>query len=173
MKLLTLLLVAGMSVYAQHGQAGGGMPSMGGDMSHGEGTPHGGSLVGDSHGKTSADGDHATSQALKLSQKSPDTTLERNAKLSSKLNGLLPPGTTAQQACSGFKNLGNCVAAIHVSHNLGIPFEDLKDRMTGSKPEKLGTAIHSLDPEVNAKAEATKARHQADADIDESTKSTS
>ena len=173
MKLLTLLLIAGMNVYAQHGRAGGGMPSVGGDMSHAESASLGGSLVGNSRGKTSADSDHATKQAGKLSQQSPDTILERNGKLSSKLDSLLPAGTTADEACTGFKNLGNCVAAIHVSHNLGIPFEDLKDKMTGSKPQKLGTAIHSLRPEVNAKAEATKAAHQARTDVDESTKSTS
>jgi hypothetical protein len=38
----------------------------------------------------------------------------------------------AQQSCSGFKNLGQCVAAAHVSKNLGIGFACLKSDMTGT-----------------------------------------
>jgi hypothetical protein len=103
-----------------------------------------------------------------MGKQSPDTILSRNTKLSSKLDSLLPKGTTAQQACSGFKNLGQCVAAIHVSHNLGISFDDLKAKTTGDNSENLGKAIHDLKPAVNAKAEAKKGRKQADQDLSES-----
>ncbi|MBI2219603.1 MAG: hypothetical protein HYU53_00145 [Acidobacteria bacterium] len=43
----------------------------------------------------------------------------------------LPSGVTVVDAASGFKNLGQFVAAVNVSNNLGIPFADLKAKMTG------------------------------------------
>ena len=79
-----------------------------------------------------------------------------------------PHDITAQQACSGFKNLGQCAAAIHVSHNLDIPFADLKTRMTGDHSESLGKAIHEIKPDVNAKSEAKKGEKQANKDLSES-----
>src|SRR5260370_33056403 len=88
---------------------GGGMgPFNMGSLSHG-------SMGTSSHGKQS--GGQTQSQTS-----SPKQLSNPNSKLSSNLQKLLPKGTTPQQACSGFKNLGQCVAAIHVSHNLGIPF---------------------------------------------------
>ncbi len=106
-------------------------------------------------------------------QRTLDQKLSNNTKLADRISGLA--GMPAQQACSGFKNLGQCVAAAHVSKNLGIAFTDLKDKMLGlnadgtvsstSKPMSLGKAIQSLDPQVDAKAEAKKANKQADDDI--------
>jgi hypothetical protein len=83
----------------------------------------------------------------------------------SNLQKLLPAGTTPQQACSGFSNLGHCVAAIHVSQNLGISFSDLKGKITGSNSESLGKAIHELKPDVDANAEKKKAEKQAKDDM--------
>jgi len=71
---------------------------------------------------------------------SPTTVLTKNAKLDTHLTsllqskGLLPTGTDLKDACAGFKNLGQCVAAIHVSHNLKIPFACLSADMTGTAP---------------------------------------
>jgi hypothetical protein len=104
-----------------------------------------------------------------MGKQSPDQILSRNTKLSSNLDKLLPNGETAQQACSGFKNLGQCVAAIHVSHNLGISFDELKAKMTGANSVNLGKAIQDLSPSVNAKAEAKKANKQAKQDFKDST----
>ena len=98
-------------------------------------------------------------------KQSPDDILSKNTKLSGNLDKLLPNGMTAQQACSGFKNLGQCVAAIHVAHNLDIPFSDLKSKVTGG--EDLGKAIQSLKPDANAKAETKKAKKQANADLNQ------
>jgi hypothetical protein len=100
--------------------------------------------------------------------KSPGDLLAQNTKLSSRLETMLPEGTNVQDAAGGFKNLGQFVAAVHVSKNLGIPFEDLKARMTGPDAEKLGEAIHELKPAVNAKAEAKKAKKQAKQEIRDS-----
>ncbi len=102
---------------------------------------------------------------MDMSRMSPDTALTKSPKLASNLDKLLPNGMTAQQACSGFKNLGQCVAAIHVSHNLDIPFADLKAKMTGDHSLSLGKTIHELKPTTNAKAEAKKANKEAKKDI--------
>jgi len=91
--------------------------------------------------------------------------LTQNTKLASKIHALT--GMDAQQACSGFKNLGQCVAAAHVAHNLGgsCTFTNLKGAMTtGAHPESLGQAIHGCNPNVDAKAEARKGKKEADSD---------
>ena len=92
--------------------------------------------------------------------------LAHNPALSSKLQSLLPANTTLQNASSGFKNMGQFVAAVHVAHNLNIPFNDLKTKVMAG--DSLGKAIHELYPNVNAKAETKKAEHQAKKDIKES-----
>src|SRR6267142_5449680 len=54
--------------------------------------------------------------------------LQRNTKLASKLQSRLPAGTNLTVASSGFRNLGQFVAAVNVSNNIGIPFLQLKTR---------------------------------------------
>lgn len=78
-------------------------------------------------------------------------------------NGITIPGGNLQSACSGFKNLGQCVAALHVAKNLNLSFSDLQTKM-GS--ESLGKAIQDLGgPNVNAKSETRKANKQASQDL--------
>ncbi len=55
---------------------------------------------------------------------------------------------------------------MRVSNNLDIPFDKLKPKLLAS--DSLGQAIHDLKPQANAKAEAKKAKHQADEDLKES-----
>jgi len=92
-----------------------------------------------------------------------DDLLAKNSHLSSQIHDLT--GMTAQAACAGFKDLGECVSAAHVSKNLGIPFQTLRAKVTGSDPSSLGKAIQDLKPDANAKAEARKAGRQAKADL--------
>lgn len=103
---------------------------------------------------------------------SPSSVLSTNSKLDSSLtaalgrSGVTIPGGNLQSACSGFRNLGQCVAALHVSKNLGIPFSDLKAKMTGSDSVSLGKAIRALgNANVNARHEAKKAHKQTNADL--------
>lgn len=98
-------------------------------------------------------------------EQSPKDAFARDAKLAAKLQKLLPEGPTIQEACDGFKKLGDCVTAIHVSQNLGIPWADLKTKVTGKSAEKVENAIHELKPAVDAKAEKKKAYKQADKEI--------
>jgi hypothetical protein len=75
-----------------------------------------------------------------------------NPKLEARLQRMLPADIAVQDASTGFKNWGQFVAAVHVSNNLGIPFADLKAKMTGitpgtdlrSAPVSLGQAIQDL-----------------------------
>lgn len=143
-KLGILVLAGGTFCYGQHGRPAG---------------------AGSGHMNT---GSSAQSGDTRSQTRTPDQLLSKNTKLSANLQKLLPEGMTTQEACSGFKNLGQCVAAIHVSNNLGIPFTDLKTKMTGSDPESLGKAIQQLKPSANAKAEVKKANSQAQSDLNDS-----
>lgn len=142
------------SGWAQHGHGGGG-------MGHAAMGAHGADMG-------NRDGSARSSASVTKGLKSPDQLLASNTKLSSKLQALLPPKTNLQDAARGFKNLGQFVAAAHVSHNLGIPFDQLKSMMAGDQHDSLGKAIHALKPDANAKAETKQAVKQADADIKES-----
>jgi hypothetical protein len=155
-KIGVLLLMGAALCYGQHGR--GGAASTG----HMGGSP---SNAGNETGRSNASGQGPQAGSAQSQKRSPEQLLDQNTKLASNLQKLLPAGTTAQQACSGFSNLGQCVAAIHVSHNLGISFDDLKAKLTGSSPEKLGKAIHELKPDTNANAEAKKAEKQAKNDM--------
>ena len=80
-----------------------------------------------------------------------------------RLAALVPAGLTPEDACRGFKDLGECSAALHVAQNLNVSFADLKDRVTSG--QSLGTAIHSLKPKADSKREAQRAEEQAREDL--------
>jgi hypothetical protein len=105
---------------------------------------------------------------------------EREKKLSLQLQAALPPRTSLKDACAGFKTLNDCVAALHVSHNLSIKFNCLKWDVTGAKPAgdvkscaapsrdkamDLYKAISVLKPDVNARTEAKNAEKRAREEI--------
>jgi len=142
---------------AQHGRGGGG--TIGG---HTGGPP---SSIGTS-GR--GESDHGATSSNQSGPRSPEQLLNQNTELSSNLQKLLPAGTTPQQACNGFTNLGRCVAAIHVAHNLGISFLDLSAKLTGPNSESLGKAINQLRPGANAGAEKKRAEKQAKNDMRDS-----
>lgn len=96
--------------------------------------------------------------------------LTRNTNLTSRLQPLFPAGTDLSKEAASFRNLGQFVAAAHVSHNLDIPWTDLKAKMTGDHPASLGKAIGELKPQADAKTEADKAQKEADTDIKDSSK---
>ena len=75
-----------------------------------------------------------------------------NAHLAGQLQPLLPSGSTLPAAAAGFENQGQFISALHVAHNLNIPFEQLKSQITGTKAVSLGKAIQKLRPDVDSKA---------------------
>lgn len=165
---LAVLFFLGSSAYAQKGGRPSGTPGVtpASGASHSEGSSHSGK------GNT-----------VDAGKKTPDELLNQNQKLSDNLAALLKKmgvNATPQQACQNFKNLGQCVAAIHVSHNLGIDFNSLACDMTlkpvagstcpagtgtGSKGMNLGQSIEALKPGTSGKTESQKAMKQANQDI--------
>lgn len=152
--LVAALLLSSPAI-AQRSHAGGGPPAGHGDSSMSN--PHGGAAGGGA----SAHND--------LAHSSPSDVLSHNTAIAAKIKGLT--GKDAETACSGFKNLGQCVAAAHVAKNLDIPggFDALKAKMTGSGSVSLGKAIKELAPDADGKAEAKKANKQTSDDLNEST----
>ncbi len=74
--------------------------------------------------------------------------LQQNTNLASKLQSRLPEGTDLMKAAADFRNLGQFVAAVNVSNNLGISFADLKTRMV-TDGMSLGQAIQDLRPNAD------------------------
>ncbi len=161
---VALYLGSGLA-YAQHGHGpGGGMA--GGGMSGMHGGPNSHSEAAESSG-----GGRATSTMM--ASKNPGGVLDHNTHLASKLEGLLNlsgPNALAmlQSDAMGFKNFGQFVAAVHVSHNLDIPFADLQTKMTGPNAVSLGKAIQELKPSADPKSETKKATTEANEDVKES-----
>jgi hypothetical protein len=73
--------------------------------------------------------------------------LQKNTKLADRLEGRLPKGADLMEAADGFKNLGQFVAAVNVSSNLGLDFEKLKTAMVDDG-RSLGQAIQSVKKDV-------------------------
>lgn len=180
-----------------HVQGGGAATHGGGSRTHGGATPHGGGSHttvkppkttphgAGAHAATTPKGGAKTTTATTRSTTTTATTtgvpltpvqqkLQKNTNLAAKLQSRLPAGVPVQQACLGFRNLGQFVAAVNVSNNLGIPFAQLKATMLGDvahltpttaddMPLSLGQAIHALRPAVDADAESRAAQRQADA----------
>ena len=105
---------------------------------------------------------------------------EEERKLTLQLQALLPPKTTLRDACGGFSSLEDCVAALHVSRNLKLKYNCLKWDMTASRPSgdvksceapprdkalSLDRAIHILNSDVDARAQAKSAERRAREDI--------
>jgi hypothetical protein len=86
--------------------------------------------------------------------------LKKNTNLATKLTARLPAGTDLMAAAAGFRNLGQFVAAVNVSNNLGIPFADLKTRMV-TDGKSLGQAIQALKPVASPTVEAQHAEYDA------------
>ena len=92
------------------------------------------------------------------------TGVDRNEQIQQRVSSLLPNGMTWSQASNGFKSQGQCIAALHASKNLGIPFTELKAQMAGPNGKPLGQAIQALRPDYqlkDARVEAQKAEQQA------------
>ena len=107
----------------------------------------------------------AASPAASTKPSSAQTHLLKQPQLAANLQALLPTTLNVNDAAAGFSNLGHFVSAVHVSRNLGIPFVDLKAKVTGPNAESLGRAIQDLKPAANADAEVKKAEAQAKDDL--------
>jgi len=152
---------------------------------HGAGRPAGagGGMGHSSTGMSNSTGSSNSSRGN--AAQSPTTLLQNNNHLDTHLtdaltkSGVTLPTGGLQSACSGFKNLGQCVAALHVSKNLNVGFDCIKADMlgqapaagsgcpagTGSSKMSFGKAVSTLQPNADAKAETKKANKQASDDL--------
>ena len=111
-----------------------------------------------------------------------DANSDQTAKLTSRLQseGLLPAKASLKDTCYTIKELGDCVAALHAGHNLGVDFDCLKSKLSGVQttlnpqsctsttdgtPVSLSKAIRSLKADADAKAEAKKAEAESREDL--------
>ena len=156
------ILLYGPAGLAQHGHAGGMGSEMGNSMGHGS--------------------DHSTSSATTAptsSQKISDV-LSKNPVIGGKIVTLTGDKLGAADACTGFKNIGQCIAAAHVSKNLpGMNFFCLRQAMTKTSAGtnapstgcsvtgkySLGQAIQKLDPQADSSAETKKAGTETQQDM--------
>ena len=117
--------------------------------------------------KPTATGPTAPTVPLNKAQQLLTKNTNLRLKLQTRLGGMDPIG-----AASGFRNLGQFVAAVNVSsNNPGVQFSALKALMTGNPPMSLGQALQQLrglEP-ATATTIANTALTQADADIATST----
>src|SRR5713101_913639 len=162
------MLAFGVSALAQHGPAGAETGRPTGTGTGSTGAPSG---VGPGTSGRPTDVGSTGMAHSSMGSQSPSTVLD-NGKLNTSLtkaldkSGISVPGGDLKTACSGFKTLGQCIAAMHVAKNLNLTFSDLQSKMAGSNSESLGKAIQDLGgPNVNAKSEAKKANKQASHDL--------
>ncbi len=153
---------------AQHGNSG----AAGGGTGMGAATGHGSGL--DNHGNPGNSNAGGSGSTHKMSV---SDILSKNPAIGDKIQSLT--GMPASQACTGFKNLGQCVAAAHVSKNLKITFDCLRSDMTGTAPlstsncpagtgaksVSLGKSIQALDPNADSKSESKKGNTEAQQDL--------
>jgi hypothetical protein len=94
-------------------------------------------------------------------------SLDRDPYLSSVVKPLLPPRMTVTNAAMGFKNERDFIAALHVSKNLAIPFDQIKTRMTAAHRMSLTDSLRDIRSQMSkkdAKGEVKKAEEQAKGD---------
>lgn len=108
-----------------------------------------------------------SNRAMQGSGRSAVDHMQRHPEQAARVQEMLPPGTDVNAAADGFKNFGQFVAAAHVSKNLNIPFDQLKQKMTGPDSKSLGDAIHELKPDLPAGQvkEAVKAAKQEEKQV--------
>jgi hypothetical protein len=127
----------------------------------------------------------STPNTSPMGPKSPTTLLEQNTQLQKNLASFFPPGTDLTAQAAGFKNLGQFVSAVHVSHNLGIPFDQLRctelgttkatesgltcpTSVTNTSGMSLGKAIQTIQPDANSKQAVHDANRQTRTDLETS-----
>ena len=152
------VLLSGSAALAQHGHAGG----MGNSMGH------------------SSDHSSSSRTAAPTSSQKISDVLSKNPVIGDKIVALTGDKLGATDACTGFKNIGQCIAAAHVSKNLpGMNFFCLRQAMTKTSAGtnapstgcsvtgkySLGQAIQKLDPQADPAAATKKAGTETQQDM--------
>ena len=165
----------GSSGATTHGQSGSHAPT---NKPTSSGTTHG---SGNSHASGSGT-THATTTTTKSTTSTTTSgtgstltpvqqKLQKNTHLADKLRTRLPKNTDLMYAAEGFRNLGQFVAAVNVSNNLGLDFTELKTRMVDDGMS-LGQAIQDTKKTVDVETAVRKAETEADSMIKSTTTTT-
>lgn len=174
----------GSSSTTTHGQSGShGPATKPTSTTHGSGSTHG-SAGSNTHGGGKPSTSNAGSTTTATSNTSPNSgagstttlspvqqKLQKNTNLADKLLTRLPKNTDLMAAAEGFKNLGQFVAAVNVSNNLGLDFTELKTRMVDDHMS-LGQAIQDTKKTADVETEVRRAETEADSMIKSTTNST-
>ena len=174
----------GSSGTTTHGQSGshGGTTQPTSTTTHGNSTTHG-SGGGNPHSAggtstTSTNSSTTTTPTSSTTGSGSTTTLtpvqqklQKNTNLADKLRTRLPANTDLMEAAKGFRNLGQFVAAVNVSNNLGLDFTELKAHMVDDGMS-LGQAIQREKKTADVETEVHRAETEADTMIKSSTTST-
>lgn len=173
----------GSSGATTHGSSGSHGPATkptSSASSHGSSTTHGSG--GDKHStggtSTTTGKSAATATSTPPTETGSTTTLtpvqqklQQNTNLADKLRSRLPSNTNVMDAAEGFRNLGQFVAAVNVSNNLGLDFTQLKTRMVDDGMS-LGQAIQDVKKIPDVETQVRRAETEADTMIKSTTTST-
>ena len=85
--------------------------------------------------------------------------------LRDRVKAVLNPGSNLEIAGADFDSSEQFMTVAHAARNTKVPFMVLKDRVL-NQGQSLAEAIHEFKPELDAKAEVTRARAAARADLE-------
>ena len=88
----------------------------------------------------------------------------QSPELEHRLKPLLNRGTNMDSAAEGFKDWRDFATIAHASHNTQVPFVVLKHHVLNAG-RTLESVISEFKPDVDAKAEASRAREEASQDL--------
>ncbi|HVY94628.1 MAG TPA: hypothetical protein VHA14_17825 [Bryobacteraceae bacterium] len=78
-----------------------------------------------------------------------------DSRLAARVAPLVPQGQSLGDAAAGFKNEDEFLTTLHAANDSGIPFVELKDRVTAG--QSLGVAMRGLKPAMGSDASASAA----------------
>jgi hypothetical protein len=85
--------------------------------------------------------------------------------LQDRVKAVLNPGSRPEDAAADFDSAEQFMTVAHAARNTQVPFMVLKDRLL-NQGQSLAEAIHEFKPELDAKAEVTRARAAARSDLE-------
>jgi hypothetical protein len=88
----------------------------------------------------------------------------QSPELEHRLKPLLNRGTNMDSAAEGFKDWRDFATIAHASHNTQVPFVVLKHHVL-NEGRTLESVISEFKPDLDAKAEASRAREEASQDL--------
>jgi hypothetical protein len=76
----------------------------------------------------------------------PAAHVMENPAIAARIQPLLPAGMNLREAATGFRSQAEFLEAVHLSHNLDIPFDRVKTEITAGGRRPLTQSIHALRP---------------------------